>query len=191
MVQVTILQLAALIEVVVCWIAWFLAFMKPGREAKGQKKVVRAPSSRWGIALVTVSFALVWMYVRPVGFQKSTASLVVSMVLGPVSVALAWAAAHELGKQWRFEAALSEDHQLIQSGPYRWMRHPIYTSMFGMLMATAAAWTWWPMWVAGAAFFIAGTEIRVAAEERLLAEHFKGTYDAYRSRVRAWIPFVR
>jgi len=191
MIQPTQLQFAALIELLICWIAWAFAFVKPSREAKGQKKVARAPSSRWGIALVTVSFALVWTYLRPVGFQKSTASLVLSMVLAPVSAALAWAAAHELGKQWRYEAALSEDHELIQTGPYRWMRHPIYTSMFGMLMATAAAWTWWPMWIAGTVFYIAGTEIRVAAEERLLAERFQGVYDAYRARVRAYIPFIR
>jgi hypothetical protein len=55
------------------------------------------------------------------------------MVLGPPSVALAWAATRHLGKQWRYEAALSEDHELIQTGPYRWVRHPIYASMLGML----------------------------------------------------------
>ena len=185
------LQIAALIEVVVCWVIWIFAFRKPSREAQGQKKVARASASRWGIGLVAVSFALVWMYLRPVGFQKSTASLVVSMVLAPLATVLAWAAAHELGKQWRYEAAVTEDHELVQSGPYALVRHPIYLSMFLMLMATGAAYTWWPMWVAGAVFFILGTEIRVHAEERLLAAHFGGAFQQYRSRVRAYIPLVR
>jgi protein-S-isoprenylcysteine O-methyltransferase Ste14 len=191
MIQVSVLQLVALIELLVCWIVWFLAFVKPSKEAKGKEKVVRAPASRWGIFLVTVSFACVWAYIRPVGFHKSTASLIVSMVLAPLSTVLVWSAAHELGKQWRFEAALSSDHELVQSGAYRWVRHPIYTSMFGMLMATAAAWTWWPMWIGAAVFYIIGTEIRIAAEERLLAERFQDKYESYRSRVRAYIPFVR
>lgn len=146
-VQVTVLQIAAWIELLLCWILWCCAFAGPSRQAKGQKKVVRAPSSRWGIGLVTVGFALVWMWVKPIGFCKSVAELVTSMVLGPLAAMLAWAAARELGKQWRYEAALSEDHELIQTGPYRLMRHPIYTSMFGMLMATGAAYTWWPLLV--------------------------------------------
>ena len=189
--RVTVLLLVAWGELLLCWILWFLAFAKPSGQARGREKVARAPSSRWGVGLVFVAFALVWAWVKPVGFQKSTASLVVSMILAPASVYLAWASAHELGKQWRIEAALSADHELIQTGPYRWMRNPIYTSMFGMLMATAAAYTWWPMWVAGAAAFIAGTEIRVRAEERLLEERFQDAFRAYRARVRAYIPFVR
>jgi protein-S-isoprenylcysteine O-methyltransferase Ste14 len=138
-----------------------------------------------------IGFALAWMYVRPVGFQKSPAALIVSMILGPLSVALGWSAAHHLGKQWRYKAGLNEDHELIQTGPYHWLRHPIYTSMLGMLLSTQAAWTWWPMAVGSTIAFIAGTEIRVRSEERLLAEHFKDSYAAYRSRTSAFIPFLR
>jgi protein-S-isoprenylcysteine O-methyltransferase Ste14 len=157
----------------------------------GQKEAASAPVSRLGIFLVMIGFALTWMYVRPVGFHKSAAALIVSMILGPLSVALGWAAAHQLGKQWRFKAAVSEDHELIQTGPYRWLRHPIYTSMLGMLLTTQAAWTWWPMAIASVIAFVAGTEIRVRAEERLLAERFKDSYAAYRSRTSAFIPFLR
>ena len=188
---ITNLLIAAWIELFVCWIAWASAFVKPNSQAKGQQVVVRAPASRWGIGLVFIAFTLVWTWLKPLGFQKSTPSLAVAMIIGPLSVLLAWSAAHELGKQWRVEAALSTDHKLIQTGPYRWIRHPIYTSMFGMLMATAAAYTWWPMWVAGAVAFIAGTEIRVRAEERLLEQRFQDEFRDYRSRVRAYIPFVR
>jgi protein-S-isoprenylcysteine O-methyltransferase Ste14 len=183
--------IAAWIELLVCWITWCAAFVKPKRQAKGQETVVRAPSSRLGIGLVFVAFMLIWIWLKPIGFRKSTACLVLSMVLGPIAVLLVWVSAHELGKQWRLEAALSADHRLIQTGPYRWMRHPIYTSMFFLLMATAAAYTWWPMWVAGAVAFIAGTEVRVRAEERLLEQHFGDEFRRYRSRVRAYIPFVR
>jgi len=185
------LQTVAFIEVVVCWVVWVFAFRKPSGEAQGQKKIARAPASRWGIGLVFVSFAFVWTYVRPAGFQKSIASLVASMMLAPLATLLAWSAAHELGKQWRYEAALTEGHELIQSGTYGLVRHPIYLSMFLMLTATGAAYTWWPMWIAGTVFFVIGTEIRVHAEERLLAEHFGGSFEQYRSRVRAYIPFVR
>lgn len=185
------LQIAALAELVLCWIAWSLAFVRPRQQAAGQKEVASAPASRWGIFLVMVAFALAWAYVRPRGFEKSTLSLIASMILGPPSAALAWAATRHLGKQWRYKAALSEDHELIQTGPYGSLRHPIYASMLGMLLATVAAWTWWPMAIGSLIAFLAGTEVRIQAEEHLLADRFGESFTAYRSRVHAYIPFVR
>ena len=60
-----------------------------------------------------------------------------------------------------------------------------------MLLATGNAWTWWPMFIAGLIFFLVGTEIRVRAEDRLLADRFQESFIAYRSRVRAYIPLIR
>ena len=185
------LTYAAFAELVVCWIAWFLAFVQPRKQASGERAVVSAPVSRWGILVQMLGFALIWAYVRPAGFQKLPLSLVASMILAPACVALAWSAARHLGKQWRFQAALSQDHELVQTGPYRIVRHPIYASMFGMLLATGFVWTWWPMFLGAVLAFLIGTEIRVRAEERLLAERFGKSFTAYRSRVRAYIPFVR
>jgi protein-S-isoprenylcysteine O-methyltransferase Ste14 len=185
------LQIIALSELLVCWVAWVMAFVEPRKQASQQKEVAKAPASRWGLFLVMLSFACIWAYVRPEGFHKSTFALVASMILAPPSMALSWWATRHLGKQWRFQAALSEGHELIQTGPYRWIRHPIYTSMLGMLLATGAAWTWMPLYIAAICFFIAGTEIRIRAEDRLLAGHFGANFEAYRSHVRAYIPFVR
>ncbi len=185
------LQWIAFAELLLCWILWSLAFLKPRRQAADRKEVAKSPSSKWGILLVMVSFALVWAYVRPVGFHKSAPSLIASMILAPPSVVLVWVAARRLGKQWRYAAALREDHELIQTGPYRWLRHPIYASMFGMQLATGFCWTWWPMFLASILCFLAGTEIRVRSEERLLESRFQDSFRAYRSRTRAYIPFVR
>lgn len=185
------LPLAALIELLLCWILWSLAFIKPSRQAANRKEVARASVSRFGIILVMLSFALLWTYIRPGGYHKSTLPLVLSMILGPPSVALVWIATRHLGKYWRYAAALREDHELIQSGPYRWLRHPIYASMFGMFLATGLCWTWWPQFIAAIVVFIAGTEIRIRAEDRLLAGHFGERFAAYRAHTRAYIPFLR
>lgn len=177
-------------EMLLCWIVWMLAFIKPSRQAAGQREAVRAPASRWGIGLIFVAFVLVWTFVRPVGYHQPAAESIASMVLGPVSVVLVWAAAYRLGKQWRYQAALNENHELIQTGAYRWLRHPIYASMLGMFVTTGLAWSWWPKFIAGLVFFLAGTEIRIAAEERLLSGRFSG-YAEYRARTSAYIPFLR
>ena len=136
-----------------------------------------------------LGYACIWAFVRPVGFEKSAASLIASMMLGPPSVVLVWMAARHLDKQWRFEAALSEDHKLITTGPYRWLRNPIYASMLGMLLATGFAKTWWPLLIAGVIFFVIGTEIRVRAEERLLAARFGEEFARYKATTPAYFPF--
>jgi protein-S-isoprenylcysteine O-methyltransferase Ste14 len=175
----------------VCWLLWALAFIRPRSQASGQKEAVRDSSSKWGIVLEAVGFLCVSAHVHPVGFQKSAPSLIASMILAPAAVCLVWGATRHLGKQWRFQAGLNQDHELIQTGPYSVIRHPIYTSMFGMLLAAGFAIAWWPLFVTGVIFFIIGTEIRVRAEEGLLAAHFQDTFPAYRARTSAYIPFLR
>ncbi len=77
---------------------------------------------------------------------------------------LGWLRCVILASDHRYEAALSEVHELIRTGPYGWVRHPIYASMLGKLMTTGLAWTMiWPMFVAALIVFVAGTEIRVRA----------------------------
>jgi protein-S-isoprenylcysteine O-methyltransferase Ste14 len=185
------LQIAAYIVLSVSWITWALAFVRPRRRAAGQRKAVRAPSSRWGILLVMLAYACEWAFIRPEGFHKSAPSLIASILVGPPSIVLAWMATRHLDKQWRFEAALSEDHELIKTGPYRWLRHPIYASMLSMLLATGLAKAWWPLLVAGIVFYVIGTEIRISAEERLLASQFGEEFSQYRQTARAYVPFLR
>jgi len=71
------------------------------------------------------------------------------------------------------------------------VRHPVYASMLGMLLATGFAWSSWPQLLAALVIFLVGTEIRVRAEDGLLAGRFGESFTAYRSRVRAYIPFLR
>ncbi len=185
------LEISSYVFLFLCWLTWAMAFVKPRKQATDRKEIASAPASRWGIFLVMVGFAMTWAYVRPPGFHKPAWALILSMVFAPPSVVLAWSATRHLGKQWRYKAALREDHELIQSGPYALVRHPIYLSMLGMLLATLMAWTWWPLAIGALLAFLAGTEIRIHAEEALLGSHFGAVYAGYRERTKAYIPFVR
>jgi protein-S-isoprenylcysteine O-methyltransferase Ste14 len=66
-----------------------------------------------------------------------------------------------------------------------------FNAGLGMLLATLAGWTWWPLAIAAVLFFVAGTEIRLRAEEGLLAERFLGEFAAYRRSTWAYIPLIR
>jgi protein-S-isoprenylcysteine O-methyltransferase Ste14 len=62
--------------------------------------------------------------------------------------------------------------------------------MLGMFLTTGLAWSWQPKTILGLILFVAGTEIRIAAEERLLMGRFP-SYAAYRTRASAYVPFIR
>lgn len=146
--------------------------------------------ARWGIVLEAVGFALVWSrwawVMEPAAWRWAVAAPL--LLMGPL---LTWTSARTLGRQWRFDAGLNADHLLVQDGAYRIIRHPIYASMFAMLLGTGFLVARLPFVVAAAAFFLAGTEIRVRIEDRLLASRFGAAFEAYRARVPAYLPFIR
>jgi len=107
------------------------------------------------------------------------------------ALALIWTAIPALGKQWRLEAGVNVDHELIHTGPYRYLRHPIYASMLALLLATSTLIATPRPFLLAIALFVTGTEIRVRAEDRLLAGRFGEQFTGYRRSVRAYLPWVR
>jgi len=79
----------------------------------------------------------------------------------------------------------------VCTGPYSIVRHPIYSSLMAMLVCTQLLLTRWPWIAVSLAVYIAGTEIRVRTEDRLLGGRFGESFADYRRRVPAYIPFVR
>src|SRR5918911_4480218 len=172
--------------VILAWFAFALAFLlRPKAPAATESK--RDPTSRLGIALQGVGYALVWAVHRPyftplLPAAGRAANVALSCVAVVVAFASSWmvvAAARALGKQWSLTARVVEGHRLVTEGPYRLVRHPIYTGMLGMLVATGLVTShWWALPFALAAFLF-GTFVRVRSEERLLRETFGGEFDAY------------
>jgi protein-S-isoprenylcysteine O-methyltransferase Ste14 len=63
--------------------------------------------------------------------------------------------------------------------------------MLAMFLAAGSVMSTWQLWLPGLVLMIAGTEIRVRVEDRLLASRFGEEFEAYKKRVPAYIPFVR
>jgi protein-S-isoprenylcysteine O-methyltransferase Ste14 len=80
---------------------------------------------------------------------------------------------------------------LVTSGPYAIVRHPIYTSLLGMLVCSLLVLTPWRWAIVALVLFVVGTEIRVRTEDALLASRFGERFFDYQRRVRAYVPFVR
>ena len=115
----------------------------------------------------------------------------IAIVLAISSTLLVVSAIKTLGKQWAVAARVVNDHQLITEGPYRIVRNPIYTGMFGMLIATGLAFSeWYALAIAIVVFWI-GTQIRVTVEEKLLRETFGGKFEKYITEVPPFIPWLK
>jgi len=99
-----------------------------------------------------------------------------------------WARA-VLGRNWSGTVTLKEDHELIVRGPYRLVRHPIYTGLLAMLIATAIE----QGHIAGMIGLIltfASFWIKLSNEEEVMRKQFPDQYVAYQERVKRIIPFI-
>ena len=113
----------------------------------------------------------------------------VAIGLEVVGVAFAiWAREH-LGRLWSGTVTLKEGHHIVQTGPYRLARHPIYTGMMTAFIGTALARGNVAALVA-LALFAAGIARKITIEETMLGERFGDEYAAYRKKVAAIIPFI-
>jgi len=81
-----------------------------------------------------------------------------------------------------------EDLELVTSGPYRLVRHPIYTGILVAGAGTAVALSW--TWLIVVAFFAAYFGYSAVVEERNLAKRLPDSYPAYRSRTKMLVPYV-
>src|SRR5438034_11686523 len=107
------------------------------------------------------------------------------MVMAITTVWCCSTAIRALGKQWSLAARLVEGHKLVKEGPYSVVRNPIYTGMFGMLLATGLAVSHWIGLLIAAVVFAIGTAIRVRSEEKLLREAFGREFEEYAQKVPA------
>jgi protein-S-isoprenylcysteine O-methyltransferase Ste14 len=94
-----------------------------------------------------------------------------------------------LADNWSALVTFKQGHELIKSGPYRFVRHPIYTSILMLLLGTAIAAGRLASLLA-MVFFFAGFWIKLKQEEALLIGHFPDEYPAYQTRVKTLVPFV-
>ena len=169
------------------WLAWMIPFFLARGGGRAQTLDRRA---RWGIFIQGIGFAILWMnsYWNRTPSILRTLPAVCFLILGGV---LSWTGAITLGRQWRFDAGLNADHELVRSGAYRFVRHPIYASMLCMLLGTGLLVAPALVLLVSLVLFFIGVEIRIRIEDALLASRFGEDFREYQRRVPAYLPFIR
>ena len=114
----------------------------------------------------------------------------VGVGLGTVGLPLfAWT--HQaLGKNWAMALVTKEEHSLVSSGPYRWVRHPMYTVIFLQQLASLLLSANWVIGIAGLGISILCVS-RVGKEEALMVQEFGDQYLAYMEHTGRFLPRLR
>jgi protein-S-isoprenylcysteine O-methyltransferase Ste14 len=145
------------------------------------------------LAAYAICFIFHRPYFSPLVAMSKTAEVAVAGFTIAIAFASEWfcfAAVHSLGKQWALVARVIDGHELIERGPYALVRNPIYLAMLGMLVAIGLAVSRWGALIAAILVFLAGNEIRIRSEEKLLREAFGAKFEDYARRVPSVFPRI-
>lgn len=167
-----------------------------GRLMPDQKAVARE-GGRWVLVLRIVGFfallAFLVMYllgaawINAFSFPLSSWLRWAGFALGIASVMFWTWTQITLDTQWSAQLQLTRDHQLVTTGPYARMRHPLYTAIFGWCAALSLLTANW-IFVGMTVLSIAGLVYRVPKEERMMLEAFGDKYIAYQQRTGRYLP---
>ena len=124
-------------------------------------------------------------------FAVNSATEILGILICTAGLGLAFWARIILGRNWSGLVVIKEGHELIQSGPYQYVRHPLYTGlivgMLGTVIALSPTGTACALLVA----WVVAFSIKSRSEERAMTQEFGEQYAEYRKRVRwAILPFV-
>jgi len=166
------------------WIYWFAMSTR-----------VKAGSTRWGrFAGIRVAvILLILLLLRVKGFKEHSVTnnpwlQGIGTAIFVMGLALAvWARVY-IGRNWGMPTSTKEDPELVTSGPYRTIRHPIYTGILLAIIGSAIAVSvWWLIAVA----LIGGYFIYSAfVEERNMTRLFPSAYPEYQQSTKMLIPFI-
>jgi protein-S-isoprenylcysteine O-methyltransferase Ste14 len=171
------------------WALFGLYWEKAAKTASAAKH----SETRWsrGIHVFLVNAALL-LEIAPIRGLGRFIPVSVSIMAAGLAVEMAglvmaiWARRH-LGRHWSGEITVKVDHELIRSGPYRLLRHPIYTGIVTMYLGPVLVTGEW-LAVVGLAMVLFAYWRKIRLEEATLGAVFGAEYDAYRRKTWALLP---
>lgn len=193
--------MSTLVVIIASWAAFILVWL--GLSFFVKRDVRGGRFARAYRVRMLVIAILVVVIVRSLRHHESaTHHLANSLVFFSPSLLLAWIGAGltalgiavaiwarlYLGRNWSASPAMKEGHELVTTGPYAFVRHPIYSGIILATLSTGLTGS-----VFGIVLFVIVTTMflfRVGTEERYMMELFPGTYPAYRARTKRLVPLI-
>ncbi|MDN5927095.1 MAG: isoprenylcysteine carboxylmethyltransferase family protein [Hyphomicrobiales bacterium] len=162
---------------------------KIGRDSKDMAERLRLAVSAAGLGIVPfIHVATGWP--RFASYRPEPVLFLLGVLAAVGSILLFRLTHKALGRMWSVSLQLREGHQLVTSGVYRTLRHPMYSAFWLMALAQVLLL---PNWVAGPAGLVGFGllfALRIGPEERMMEEAFGDEYRAYRDRSWRIIPYI-
>jgi protein-S-isoprenylcysteine O-methyltransferase Ste14 len=171
------------------WVAFSLYWEIAAKKAAPAKTSESKGSRAVHVFLANAALLLEIVPVRGLGRFVPASPLIMTAGLAVEGFGLfltIWARRH-LGRNWSGEITIKVDHQLIRSGPYKLLRHPIYTGLLAMYAGIAIVTGEW-LAIVGFAMAAFAYWRKIRLEEANLKVAFGGDYDAYRRETWALVP---
>lgn len=177
------------------WLAWSIYWMTV---ARGDKAVARVEDVKSRLAYsipIWVGFGLIvfprllrgW-FITPL-WPPQTLGFVIAVALVVAGLGFTiWARVH-LAENWSVLVTVKEGHELIRTGPYGLVRHPIYTGIVTAVLGSAVLMDR-PQAFAGFVMLAAGLIVKLRTEENFMEQQFGAAYLDYKSKVKALISGV-
>jgi protein-S-isoprenylcysteine O-methyltransferase Ste14 len=177
-----------------CWIAFLVYWLISAQRVKAiaeKQSVLSALAHRLpvGLGWWILAYPLLPPLMNWVLIPRTNWACSIGVVICVFGLFVTIWARRTLAGNWSSDVTFKQGHELIKAGPYRFVRHPIYTGLLIMSLGTAFeigrlhCWLSIPL----TAF---GFWIKLSQEERLLLRHFPTDYPAYQKQVKALVPFV-
>jgi protein-S-isoprenylcysteine O-methyltransferase Ste14 len=171
------------------WVLFSAYWEFAARNAATAKNSESSTSRGFHVFLTNVALMLGVAPIRGLGrfLPASFLWLATGLAIDAVGLCIAIWARRDLGRNWSGEISIKEEHELIQSGLYRWLRHPIYTGLLTMYLGTALATGEW-LALVGLTIAVFAYWRKIRLEEANLDEAFGEEYEAYRRETWALVP---
>ena len=179
----------------IIWIGWLISWVAASFwSGHTQKRASTLETWTYRAAMIAGGILLVpWtgpMLGEKAIWEVSQAGVYVLAAVMLAGLSLTWWARIYLGPLWSSVITRKENHKIVDTGPYAFVRHPIYSGLIIALLATAAA-EGRVTGLFGAALIVLGVWLKARTEERfLLTELGPEMYSAYSRRVPMLIPFL-
>lgn len=166
------------------WIYWLISAMGAKRSSVRSRRVRPV-----GLLIIVVGGVVIRLLNGATGLAVDSSGLeAVGMIIFLSGLALAvWARIH-LGRNWGMPMTERAEPELVTSGPYGYVRHPIYSGILVAMAGTALATNLYFLLAFGLA--LAYFAYSATVEERLLSESFPDAYPTYRAHTKMLIPYV-
>jgi protein-S-isoprenylcysteine O-methyltransferase Ste14 len=175
------------------WLTWAAYWFASARFVKATKSSESALGRLQHLAPLAIGFFLIFYGAGQVLIfgllYRSQIIRWLGMALTAEGLGFAvWARVH-LGRNWSGMITLKEGHELVRSGPYRYVRHPIYTGFLTAALGSALVARSGDAFI-GFAIILVAILVKIHREDAVLTREFGDQYRAFRQEVATLVPFV-